>query len=74
MEKWICFSRGCKKYGWQRYFSIWSRNLSNPNQIQFHNIESAKEMHDKLIQLIDYKDFDYIFMSAAISDYYTKKS
>tara|TARA_B000000441_G_C21751861_1_gene363586 strand:+ start:5992 stop:7179 length:1188 start_codon:yes stop_codon:yes gene_type:complete len=49
-------------------------NLSNPNQIQFHNIESAKEMYDKLIQLIDYKDFDYIFMSAAISDYYTKKN
>ena len=49
-------------------------NLSNPNQIQFHNIESAKEMYDKLIQLIDYNDFDYIFMSAAISDYYTKKN
>ena len=44
----------------ERYFGNGPVNLSNPNQIQFHNIESAKEMYDKLIQLIDYNDFDYI--------------
>ena len=45
-------------------------NLEDPPQIDLHKIESAKEMLNKLLQLIKEKDFDYIFMSAAVADYY----
>ena len=45
-------------------------NLDDPPQINLHKIESAKEMLKKLLELIKEQDFDYIFMSAAVADYY----
>jgi len=47
-------------------------NLEDPSQIELHKIESANEMLEKLLTLINKNDFDYIFMSAAVADYCTK--
>ena len=47
-------------------------NLEDPSQIELHKIESANEMLEKLLTLINKNDFDYIFMSAAVADYCAK--
>ena len=44
-------------------------HLPDPSQITLYKIETANEMLDTLLRLIKEKDFDYIFMSAAVSDY-----
>ncbi len=44
-------------------------HLPDPSQITLYKIETANEMLDTLLKLIKEKDFDYIFMSAAVSDY-----
>ena len=44
-------------------------HLPDPPQITLYKIETANEMLDILLKLIKEKDFDYIFMSAAVSDY-----
>ncbi len=44
-------------------------HLPEPSQITIYKIETANEMLDRLLKLIKEKDFDYIFMSAAVSDY-----
>ena len=49
-------------------------NLEDPSQIELYKIESADEMLKKLLDLIKKNDFDYIFMSAAVSDYYANKT
>ena len=49
-------------------------HLEDPPQIELYKIESANEMLQKLSNLINKHDFDYIFMSAAIADYYVNKS
>ena len=44
-------------------------HLPDPSLITLYKIETANEMLHTLLNLIKEKDFDYIFMSAAVSDY-----
>ena len=48
-------------------------NLEDINQINIIKVETAIDMNDKINALLENKQYDYIFMVAAVSDYRVEK-
>ena len=66
------FAKAAKEFGAHVDLVTGPVNLQTISQINTIDVETAHEMNESILKLLKEKEYDYIFMTAAVGDYYIK--
>ncbi len=68
----FAFAKAAKEFGAHVDLVTGPVNLQTISQINTIDVKTAHEMNESILKLLKEKEYDYIFMTAAVGDYYLK--